>query len=66
MLEEFVIVSKFNMEQPHGREGCAKKVIEILGLSFIELQTKMLEIELIPNSPPLCEIYENGTEEVLN
>ena len=54
------------MEQPHGREGCAKKVIEILGLSFIELQTKMLEIELIPNSPPLCEIYENGTEDALN
>ena len=44
---------------------CAKKVIGMQRLSFIELQTLMLEIELILNNRPLCEIYDDDVEEVL-
>ena len=36
------------------------------GLSFTELQTKMLETELILNNRPLCAIYGSDTKEVLN
>ena len=45
---------------------CAKRAIEIQGLSFTELQTKMLETELILNNRPLCAIYDSDTKEVLN
>ena len=44
---------------------CAKEVIGLQRLSFIELQTLMFEIELILNNRPLCEIYDDDVEETL-
>ena len=44
---------------------CAKKIIGLQRLSFIELQKLMFELELILNNQHLCEIYDDDVEEAL-
>ena len=44
---------------------CLKKTVGNTHLSYVELLTVLLEIELILNSRPLVHIYDDNTEEVL-
>ena len=44
---------------------CLKKVIGQARLTYIEMQTVLLEIEVVLNSRPLCELYDNDYEDPL-
>ena len=46
-------------------ERCLKKTIGTKQLSYVELQTFILEIEGILNNRPLCADYDDDTEGVL-
>ena len=42
---------------------CLKNVIGQAHLTYIEMQTVLLQIELVLNSRPLCELYDNDYED---
>ena len=44
---------------------CLKRIIGRTTLNFIELQTVLLEIEVILNSRPLCTLYDDDLDEPL-
>ena len=46
-------------------KSCMKKVIGVKRLTFVELQTLILEIEVILNNRPLCADYDDDIEDVL-
>ena len=47
------------------KKRCLKKVISQARLNYFELQAILLEIELVLNTRPLCELHDNDYEEQL-
>ena len=43
---------------------CLKKTVETKQLNYVELQTFILEIEVILNNRPLCADYHEDTEDL--
>ena len=46
-------------------KGCIKKVVGVKRLTFVELETLILEVEVILNNRPLCPDYEDDMEDAL-
>ena len=44
---------------------CLKKVVGIRKVSYIELQTLIMEVEAVLNNRPLCHDYDSEIEDVL-